>query len=74
MLWVLSRISGRVGYDEFDGHVVRAPNAKKARQLVAEMTYGDEGSGTWLDEKLSSCEKLSGRGKMEIILSSFNAG
>ena len=64
-----------VDYDEYAGFVVRAENAKEARQL-AEDALGRFASeaGRWLDPKRSSCNYITTIGKSQIILSDFRAG
>jgi len=71
-LYYLSIVE-RAGYDCYDSFVVRAKSADDARS-EASRCAGDEGGGTWLDNKLSTCEPISTTGTTEIICASFNAG
>jgi hypothetical protein len=61
------------GYDECNGFIIRARSVIEARQIAA-CDAGDEGAGAWMDESLSSCEKLTKAGNVGIILRSFLAG
>lgn len=71
-LWKLARL-GDVDYDVNDGFVIRAESELAAREM-ASRTRGEEGPGTWLAAKLSSCVEVTPEGDPEIILTDFNAG
>ena len=70
-LYILKH-TGKIGYDEYTLKIVRAKNAKKARD-EASIIYADEGD-IWRDTKLVSCKQLKIDGKPGIIMSDFNAG
>ena len=72
-LWLLKRRHDIGYYDEAQGFVVRADSASAARTLASERA-GDEGAGTWLSPKYSSCAALRPDGTKTIILREFNAG
>jgi len=54
-------------YDKSFAHVVRAKNEKEARGFAAKQS-GDEGSQVWLDDKSTSCEVLTAKGKEGSII------
>ena len=62
-LWILER-TAMVGYDEYDGCVVRAPSEKQARETAAKL----------IGVNFVSCEKIPVKGETEIVFDSFNAG
>ncbi len=68
-IWILKRDDH--GYDEYDGKVIVAKNAKRAREIANENT-GDEGR-IWTDAALVSCEEIKATEEGE-VLGSFNAG
>lgn len=70
-LWLLKRINEATRYDEYFGHVVRAPNEIVARALCP---HGDEGAEFWSDPEKTLCTELPVSGDMCVILSDFNAG
>lgn len=70
-LYILGARGRMPGYDECNGMVIRASDAKRARQL-AHSRYPDE--QRWNNPKLSSCRKLTAKGKEEIVLIDFSAG
>ncbi len=55
------------------GFVVRAKDEEEARSLASKMC-GDEGRETWLDAKMTSCQRLEARGQAEVVLRDFVAG
>lgn len=61
-----------VPLDAYESFLIRARDSKEARR-IANIKHADEGH-IWEDPKLSSCRKISDRGKPGIIISSFNAG
>jgi len=67
-----------VDYDEYEGFVVRADNAKEARQLAETQSRGSYPHqslmGRFTDPKRSSCNYISRVGKSKILLSDFKAG
>ena len=63
----LLEITGKGGYDEMLGTVVRANTPKAARKLAASQAQA-EGANTWLDDKLSTCEVLTETGKAGVII------
>lgn len=72
-LYLLKRPDKDIGYDEYCGFVVRAPDEGSARFIVSNST-GCEGGMTWMDTTKSSCELIDPNGEDGLILESFNAG
>lgn len=64
---------GDYGYDETDGHVVRAVDEASARNMIEP---AEEGKQVWLNPDKSTCELIAEgvEGEPAIILTSFNAG
>ncbi len=71
-LYLLTRKSKDVGWDEYDSRLVRAQSVDDARE-TANNSVGDEGQ-IWTNPKLVACEEVQPVGPREIIISSFNAG
>lgn len=71
-LWKLTRISQHPQYDVFNGHVIRADNEYRARQMADEKS-ADEGH-IWRDPKKALCNELTADGPEGFQLSDFNAG
>jgi len=69
-IYLLKRIFS-VGYDEYDGKVVIASNAKAARKM-ANLKFGEEGP-IWADANLVLCKEIIFDGPM-VVLESFRAG
>ena len=67
-IWVLKRFDS-VGYDEYEGFVVRAPTEPEARALCP---FGDE-DDIWVDPTKVHCTRIIA-GPVAIILAAFNAG
>ena len=65
-LWLVTR-TDNVGYDEFDGFVVRATTAKRAAEMAAERSRRCPWSTAVVTE-------VQVDGDEAIILESFNAG
>ena len=60
-----------ISYDCYTGFVVIAKNEEQARELCP---FADEGN-IWISHKLSKCKKIGeSNKKIQVILSSFNAG
>lgn len=80
-LWVLEKRSSKKadkiwGYDCAYAFVVRASSEIAARKL-AHANGGDEnrsGESPWLNARLTSCEPLTARGKVGIIIESYLNG
>jgi hypothetical protein len=72
-LYLLERI-GDTDYDEHVGFVIRAPNAKTARELAAGEANSFYDGPTWLDPSRSTCRPLKDAGAMGVILADFIAG
>lgn len=68
-LWLVSR-TGRIGWDEYDAHVVRAETELDALRNALTKT-GEEGESGWVTCNIT---EIPLDGEDEIILSSFNAG
>ena len=66
-LWKVER-TAFVGYDEFDGLVIRAGSEEEARNIAKDMRYGFSSPQT------VSCELIEPDGQSEIIFESFCAG
>lgn len=74
----------RIHYDEYDAHVIVAPNSTAARKLAAAQCPDwssssqsfPENSDAWLNTNRSKVRKIgeSTANKPIIVLSSFNAG
>ena len=71
-----------VGYDCYQGFIIRASSAKKARE-IAQKNGADEcdkylGGGKekpfWTDPKKTACREVKASGKEEVVLSDFVAG
>ena len=62
-LWLVSR-TDEVSYDEYDSFVIRAETLEEAVQIA----QTEECHGHW------SGEELTRKGKLGIILGSYNAG
>lgn len=72
-------------YDVCEGFVIRAKTEEEARQ-IADKCGGDEnmsGSGfrkappknrPWLHPEMTTCTKITGRGKSELIICDFHHG
>jgi len=71
MIYLLTRLD-EVGYDEFDGWVIRAKSEEEARKLANECC-GNEGE-MWNDKDMVACILVEPDGDADVILSSFNAG
>jgi len=71
-LYLLTRKSKDVGWDEYDSRLVRAQTVEDARE-TANNIVADEGQ-IWTNEKLVDCVEIQPVGNREIIISSFNAG
>lgn len=54
-------------YDKTFGVVVRADTIKLARELASKVA-GDEGKEVWLDNKKTTCRKLSPEGRPGVVL------
>ena len=67
-IYLLSRSSDSIGYDEYDAHLVRANNVEEARELCI---HGDEGAKAWQEADVAI---ITVSGEPELIISSFNAG
>ena len=64
---------GRI-YDIADGFVIAAESHHQARKIAAQHC-GDEGPGTWLDPKMSTCVVINpNRCSEGVILRDFHAG
>lgn len=63
----------RASYDCTLGVIVEAENEESARILAADVS-GDEGSGSWLNPALSTCEELAPDGTPGVIMRDFHAG
>jgi hypothetical protein len=73
-LWILKVKNGvYIGYDKFDGFVIRAENSRKARLLASAKVEARQ-SDIWLRPTISSCKELSPSGKSAIVFESFRAG
>lgn len=59
--------------DTNQGFVIRAKDANHAREIAASQ-YSDEGSAVWYDYTMTSCEPLSGKGPVGVVMCDFNAG
>jgi len=70
-IYLLTR-NDYVGYDEYDGKVIRAESEEKAR-ICANCNTADEGE-MWTDKKAVTCELVPREGETEHILESFRAG
>lgn len=70
-LWLLTR-TGDIGWDEYNGKVVRAETEFQARDIANQRT-GDEGK-IWGHITLVKCEEIPIDGAAREILASFNAG
>ena len=70
-LWLLKEVK-EGSWDSYDSFLIRADCECKARVLANE-THGSEGP-IWVDSKASTCERISDKGKEEILISSYNAG
>ena len=79
-LWLLGRKT-YAGYDEAQGFVVRAKDARSARKL-AQAQGGDEVRDWgpkgeipfWTNPRLTTCQELKPEGPERVILRDFNAG
>ena len=71
-LWLVKQ-SGRVGWDQTEGFVIRAKSEAAARKIASENAYGSE-RATWLDAAYSSCVEVKPTGEAEIILEAYKAG
>ncbi len=59
-------------YDKCFGQIIRARNAKEARQ-IATSNCGDEGEKAWLNTSLTMCKKLSIKGKSGLVMRDFHS-
>lgn len=69
-IWLVKHPDEDVGYDEYDGFVVRAVDAVEARQIAADA--GMEGAGKHCEH--AACDRIDEEGEVGVILGSFNAG
>jgi len=60
-------------YDVFTGHVVCAKSEEGARFHAARQA-ADEGAAVWLDENITTCQRVDCNTPLGIVLSAFNAG
>ena len=72
-LWLIEQ-SGRVGWDETIGFVIRAKSEIEAREIANKNSSGVEESITWSDPEHSSCVELKTAGEAGVILEAFKAG
>lgn len=72
-LYFLKRKNDNPELDCMNSIVIRASREKAARQIAADHA-GDEGTHTWLDPELSTCELLKQNGKEGVICIDFHAG
>lgn len=61
-----------IGYDEYQGFVVRAHSEYEAR-AIANSQHADEGQ-IWSSARHVSCTVLTNSGDPGVVLASFNAG
>ena len=61
----------RFTWDMVHGFVIRAKDAKHARQLASEKAVPLETSSLWKNPRLTSCTELDPEGEHEIILSNY---
>lgn len=74
-LWLIERLDD-VGYDEYDGKVIAAPNAERVREIAA-LVVGDEGKSAWLSPERSQIEELGtalDAAFEGVVLASYRAG
>jgi hypothetical protein len=64
--------TGKVGWDEYDGFVIRAKDESHARIIAAEKDT--QCAAIWMSETQSSVEIITRSGDAGIILESFIAG
>jgi hypothetical protein len=64
--------TGKVGWDQYEGFVIRAKDESHARFIAAEKDT--QYAAIWMNEKHSSVEIITRSGDFGIILESFNAG
>jgi len=73
-LYILRPIKGRrewtPWYDKCFGLVVRAKSEEEAR-VIASHEAGDEGGKAWLNDCASTCEVLSTKGEIGIVIKDF---
>jgi hypothetical protein len=71
-LYLLKR-DDHVGYDEYSGHVIAAPQPYEARVAAAKVS-ADEGYAVWIHFATLTLIATDHAGEPGIVLSSFNAG
>ena len=75
MLFLVQR-TDEVGYDEYNGFIIRASDENEARQIAnkqqVKRSYDD--TNYFLDKTASKCIPIHPNGNSEIILGDYNAG
>jgi len=68
-LWML-RTKKTIGFDVYDGFVIRAASARKARELAAVHASDIR----WKDREWASCELVRLEMQPAVLLASFKSG
>jgi hypothetical protein len=68
-LWLLKPKEIQVGFDVYDGFVVRAASSRSARELSADLAHNI----LWKDREWASCELVRLEMQPAVLLASFKA-
>lgn len=76
-LWLLRPVEGHemwgAPYDKMHGVVVRSKDEASARRMASGAAM-DEGRSVWLDDTVTTCEKLAASGASCIVIRDVLAG
>jgi hypothetical protein len=71
MIYLLKR-ADEIGWDEYEGKIVRASSEQEARDIANQKT-GDEGQ-IWSNPERVTCEPCDAEGASGALLEAFRAG